>query len=72
MSAHSKMEDEEGPGPWSPEDDSFNVFYSKISVPKPFELKKTQFSIFQESDSEEEVFSRWSLIEQAESDYDTE
>jgi hypothetical protein len=66
------------PEPWSPEDDRpFSVFYSKISDPKPFELKKTQFSIFHVSDSEDaedqaEVFSRWSLIEQAESDYDTE
>jgi hypothetical protein len=62
------------PEPWAPDDQTFSVFYSKISVPRPFE-KTTQFSVFKVSDSEgdeEAVFSTWALIQDAESEYDSE
>jgi len=62
------------PEPWVPDDHTFSVFYSKISVPRPFE-KKTQFSVFRVSDSEDEdedVFGKWALIQSDESEYDSE
>jgi len=58
--------------PFDPGLDAFCVFYAPIRDPKPFE--KTQFSIFQMTDSEDEteLFDKWSSIQPDSSDYDSE
>jgi hypothetical protein len=57
--------------PYDPGRDCFCVFYALIREPQPFE--KTKFSIFQMSDSDEDViFNKWSCIQPDSSDYDSE
>ena len=53
-----------------PFDPGGDFFYVIIKDPRPFE--KTKFSIFQLSDSEEELFEKFSNIKPDSSDYDTE